>query len=367
MSRASTTVNHSTLAALSYQLLVILACRSPKAPPLAPQLSTAAISPPTHPLRPFHQTSCPHLPISTRNSSCLSPSLSAAPALCNSGPLLPHTSASHQFIRWLAPKGRAYKIMDKSLPHYYGQPAEQYDIHGQPLPPAVLEIPGLSAGQPQSVANVPSGPNMQNVQNVNIQPVPPQSMGINMNLTITAAPPVNVAQNSLANGVNQSLHPGLQNGGILNMANMANNSQYYSGPLVNPIVSQDLRNQSLPSHALPGSHGVAGKFSDGDVELLNQLYSMGERHKWKLITKEINHRSALRRGDDMSGVSVSDDERSLLSKNVSPTYVIKQYQNLFGLPKNQNYFGVLGLSVPYVVSEKGWDDLADTEKFTSPE
>lgn len=255
--------------------------------------------------------------------------------------------------------------MDKSLQHYYGQPAEQYDIHGQQLPPAVLEIPGLNAGQPQSVTNVPNRPNMQNV---NVQAVPSQSMAINMNLSITAAPPVNVAQNSLANGVNQSLHPGLQNGGILNMANMANNSQYYSGALVNPIISQDLRGQSLPAsanHSLSGSHGVAGKFSDGDVELLHQLYSMGERHKWKQITKEINQRSALRRGDDISGVS--DDERNPLSKNVSPTYVIKQYQNLFGLPKNQNYFGVLGLSVPYVVSEKGWDDLADTEKFSSPE
>lgn len=268
--------------------------------------------------------------------------------------------AQFQYHKDMAP----FKNMDKPLPHYYAQPTEQYEIHNHQLPPAALELPGIGQAQPQSV---------QPVQNVETSNVSNQSIPININQTLTPSSTASVAlQNgNLSNGVNQSIHPGIQSAG---MVGMANNAQYYSGSLVNPIITQDLRSQSLPvtlNHLgqapITGNHnhGAGAKFSDSDVELLHQLYSMGERHKWKQITKEINQRSASRRGDDPSGIS--DDERSTLSKNVSPTYVIKQYQNLLGLPRNLLYFGVLGLSIPYVVAEKGWDDLVDTESFSSPE
>lgn len=117
--------------------------------------------------------------------------------------------------------------------------------------------------------------------------------------------------------------------------------QQYSSPDL-------LRRQSINGLANP-------KFSENDVELLRQLLVVGERHKWKQITKEINIRLSQRRGEE-----IDDDDQSQLAKNVSPTYVIKQYQNLLGLPKNLVYFGVMGSSLPYVVAEKGWDDLADT-------
>lgn len=266
----------------------------------------------------------------------------------------------------------AYKKMEKPPLHYYGQPNDLYDIHGQLLPSTVSDHPVLSLGQSQPVAPVPnmaSLPNMQNMQNMqnvlamaNVQSGPSQSMAINMGQTITPAQPANVPLQ------NHSIHTGIHNGGMVGMAISA---PYFSGTLVNPIINQDLRSQSLPNTLNQGQSGsghhpgAGGKFSEADVELLHQLYSMGERHKWKQITKEINQRSALRRGDDVSGIS--DDERGMLSKNVSPTYVIKQYQNLLGLPKHLHYFGVLGLSVPYVVAEKGWDELVDTETFSSPE
>lgn len=105
------------------------------------------------------------------------------------------------------------------------------------------------------------------------------------------------------------------------------------------------------------------KFSEQDVDLLRQLLVAGERHKWKQITKQINRRSAERRGEDLG----DDDAAVLATKNVSPTYVIKQYQSMLGVPKNLLYFGVLGLLLPYVVAEKGWDDLEVEDVFTTPE
>lgn len=104
------------------------------------------------------------------------------------------------------------------------------------------------------------------------------------------------------------------------------------------------------------------KFSEHDTELLRQLLGAGEKHKWKQITKEINLRSMARR-DDPNQVSSDDERLGPTTKNVSPTYVIKQYQNMLGLPKNSVCFGVLGLSLPYVVADNGWADLEDTGSF----
>ncbi|KAI5958587.1 hypothetical protein KGF57_002432 [Candida theae] len=49
-------------------------------------------------------------------------------------------------------------------------------------------------------------------------------------------------------------------------------------------------------------------------------------------------------------------------KNVSPTFVMKQYQQLLGLPSNSVYFGTLGSSLPYVVAANGWSDI-DQEAY----
>lgn len=119
----------------------------------------------------------------------------------------------------------------------------------------------------------------------------------------------------------------------------------------------------------PMAQNPQAKFTEQDTELLRQLFSAGEKHKWKQITKQINRRSLARRGEPLLAVS-SEDERLgplTLTKNVLPTYVIKQYQNLLGLPKNSVYFGVLGSSLPYVVAENGWNDLDDSQPFGEEE
>lgn len=105
--------------------------------------------------------------------------------------------------------------------------------------------------------------------------------------------------------------------------------------------------------------------------MLKQLLATGEKHKWKQITKEINYQAAERKnmlsGHNTFGGS-SDDSCSSISymgvstgggklKNVSPTFVIKQYQSLLGLPNNSMYFGLVGSSLPYVVGPNGWDDI----------
>lgn len=185
---------------------------------------------------------------------------------------------------------------------------------------------------------------------------PGGSLGTSLGLQLASHNLLLQAQNSIAQN---HPHPGSQSYGL---------AQNLSGGALQPNYqllshnSQDqlLRKQSaLQVHLLTG-----GKFSESDVELLRQLFVVGERHKWKQITKEINVRSAARRGED---VVADDDQGLLLAKNVSPTYVIKQYQNLLGLPKNLVYFGVLGLSLPYVVAEKGWDDLVDTQPLSTPD
>lgn len=52
-------------------------------------------------------------------------------------------------------------------------------------------------------------------------------------------------------------------------------------------------------------------------------------------------------------------------KNVSPTFVMKQYQQLLGLPNNLVYFGTLGSSLPYVIATNGWSDI-DQEAYNYP-
>lgn len=129
------------------------------------------------------------------------------------------------------------------------------------------------------------------------------------------------------------------------------------------------------------ANSVLSKFSDHDLQVLKQLLVTGEKNKWKQITKDINTHALMRRNGvtdvndlppDSQVSSPTDDsfnggrgDGNGNSKNVSPTFVIKQYQSLLGLPNNQLYFGSLGSSLPYVVAERGWDDIQESEKGNS--
>ncbi|KAK6455268.1 uncharacterized protein RJT20DRAFT_1109 [Scheffersomyces xylosifermentans] len=112
------------------------------------------------------------------------------------------------------------------------------------------------------------------------------------------------------------------------------------------------------------------KFTPQDIQILKQLLVAGEKHKWKQITKEINqsssNNSTSSNGNSASGVQDANSPDQQFGgsarhqgKNVSPTFVIKQYQSLLGLPNNANFFGTLGSSLPYVVAPNGWDDISD--------
>ncbi|CAH6723756.1 hypothetical protein CLIB1444_19S01200 [[Candida] jaroonii] len=93
---------------------------------------------------------------------------------------------------------------------------------------------------------------------------------------------------------------------------------------------------------VPGSNL---KVNQQEILMLKQLLSTGEKYKWKQITKDINNYAADRNGK--------------VIKNISPTFVIKQYQTLLGLPNNQMYFGMLGSSLPYVVH--GWENVNEVD------
>lgn len=112
--------------------------------------------------------------------------------------------------------------------------------------------------------------------------------------------------------------------------------------------SQPMVTAHLPSSnpSLPSQAAVSSRFTPQEIQTLKQLLGTGEKFKWKQITKEINAIASKR----------SDGEPV---KNISPTFVIKQYQSLLGLPNNQMYFGTLGSSLPYVVH--GWDAINDVD------
>ncbi|CAK7916447.1 hypothetical protein CAAN3_19S00232 [[Candida] anglica] len=129
-------------------------------------------------------------------------------------------------------------------------------------------------------------------------------------------------------------------------------------------------NSSLPPHdgtrteaplAGIGSNPALAKFAENDIQFLKQLLVTGEKNKWKQITKEINTHALMRRTGVTSVSDIPADSGSPTdesnSKNVSPTFVIKQYQSLLGLPNNALYFGTVGSSLPYIVAERGWDDI----------
>lgn len=195
---------------------------------------------------------------------------------------------------------------DPAPPHPYQAPSAYH-----PYPPPYQRLPQLR----------PDAPKMLPLQYQYTRPAPEPDlqMGLLGSVPVSMPPGTNVA---MAYGANVPLQPQLE-----------------------PPLRQ------LP-HELHQELLQAPKFCEQDVELLRQLLNVGEKHKWKQITKEINlaspHNAQFRQGELQGQV---------LTKNVSPTFVIKQYQTLLGLPNNATYFGTLGSSLPYVVSPNGWDDL----------
>lgn len=122
----------------------------------------------------------------------------------------------------------------------------------------------------------------------------------------------------------------------------------------------------IPTNLTSSNGNIGAKFTQTDIQILKQLLIAGEKHKWKQITKEINQSSPNNAGHfrQQSTTSSNSNQNSNnspqngnIAKNVSPTFVIKQYQSLLGLPNNALYFGSLGSSLPYVVAANGWDDL----------
>lgn len=111
------------------------------------------------------------------------------------------------------------------------------------------------------------------------------------------------------------------------------------------------------------------KFFSEDVRMLREFLVNGEKYKWKQVTKEINSRALLRRHGlihEASGISEPEEgssgrETTPTVKNVSPTFVMKQYQAMLGLPNHAMHFGTLGSSLPYVVAPNGWDDIPDVD------
>lgn len=113
------------------------------------------------------------------------------------------------------------------------------------------------------------------------------------------------------------------------------------------------------------------KFSEEDIRLLREFLVNGEKYKWKQVTKEINSQALNRRYDaNYDGSqpnSLSSDPENVSQglqtgvKNVSPTFVMKQYQSMLGLPNHAIHFGTLGSSLPYVVAPNGWDDLPNVD------
>lgn len=132
---------------------------------------------------------------------------------------------------------------------------------------------------------------------------------------------------------------------------------YQNPPYNSYQATQGARNGPNPS-ADENLANIRNKFSPQDITVLKQLLGAGEKHKWKQITKEINQSSTSNR--DSFDALYDGQKAQPVGKNVSPTFVIKQYQTLIGLPNNALYFGTLASSLPYVVGPSGWDDLNDS-------
>ncbi|KAL6450250.1 hypothetical protein SBY92_002183 [Candida maltosa Xu316] len=111
----------------------------------------------------------------------------------------------------------------------------------------------------------------------------------------------------------------------------------------------------------PSNPRISSKFNHHDIQILRQLLLAGEKHKWKQITKELNsssnHNQHVLAAMANAAAKINSGGSPIPAKNVSPTFVIKQFQQILGLPNNNLYFGSLQSSLPYVVAANGWSDI----------
>lgn len=121
---------------------------------------------------------------------------------------------------------------------------------------------------------------------------------------------------------------------------------------------------AIKSRSLVNNYDSNNNIND-NTPTTNLHHSFGYHHlqqqQHSLEQKSLGHRvgnGTTGSSSSASSGSISGNSPSTIpAKNVSPTFVVKQYQQLLGLPNNALYFGTLGSSLPYVVAENGWDDI----------
>ncbi|EMG47032.1 hypothetical protein G210_2686 [Candida maltosa Xu316] len=164
--------------------------------------------------------------------------------------------------------------------------------------------------------------------------------------------------------------PRINNTNNNNNNNNNNNINNPPSPDLQPPPPQIISGTGASSNP-PSNPRISSKFNHHDIQILRQLLLAGEKHKWKQITKELNSSSnhnqhvlaamanaaAKSHGQTYTFDKVNSGGSPIPAKNVSPTFVIKQFQQILGLPNNNLYFGSLQSSLPYVVAANGWSDI----------
>lgn len=98
------------------------------------------------------------------------------------------------------------------------------------------------------------------------------------------------------------------------------------------------------------------EFTEEDIIILKNLLSSAEIHKWKYISnrlsknrsKKLNAEYCINKFHTMYGLPFSP-KNSLLHSN----YFLKLYKEK--KPQEENFEGMLGSSIPYIVSKDGWN------------
>lgn len=208
------------------------------------------------------------------------------------------------------------------LPHR-GQGNPYFTQQHYAPPPPNAHVPGAV---PVPVAQGPSPASA---------PVPIASQKTGQTSTVAPHPVQHINQAHMMTDPQQSQSQPLSTSHLMQIHQPVNTAQI---PPSNGIV---------PNSAIASQNAVqSSRFTPQEIQTLKQLLGTGEKFKWKQITKEIN-------------IIASKRNEVEQAKNISPTFVIKQYQSLLGLPNNQMYFGTLGSSLPYVVH--GWDAINDVD------
>lgn len=252
-------------------------------------------------------------------------------------------------------QGQQRQLPHLQLPHLHQQPHPQVQPPLQPQQP-VQSIqqsihPGLGTAHSLVLSNnsmMSQGGQVSSLSDLSTYghlPSPNQS-----NASLASGPQDQLGQISGQLGIgpiNQNLmNPGATSNPLMNGA--ANYDYPYKQPTGGAVpLNQYYTAPPGPAiDELSMAHIQNSKFGPNEIHILMQLLLTGEKFKWKQITREINQESRRRNGNDGG-------------KNISPTFVIKQYQSLLGLPNTQLHFGLLGSSLPYVVH--GWDAVNEVD------